>query len=154
MPALTAGNPAPDFAVADQHGDTVRLTDFRGHPLLLYFYPKAGTLGCTAQACSIRDARSDFEGLGVPVIGVSPDAPKSQATFDDKYGLRFPLLSDPDHTVADAYGVWGERSMYGRTYMGIVRSAFLIDADGRIREAWYKISPKDTVPKALAALRG
>jgi thioredoxin-dependent peroxiredoxin len=150
---LSGGDPAPAFALPDQEGRTVRLEDFRGRKLLVYFYPKALTSGCTAQSCAVRDAREDLSGLGVDAVGISPDAPGLQSKFDAKHSLGFPLLSDPDHAVAEAFGVWGEKSMYGRKYMGIVRSAFLIDERGRIQEAWYKVKPKDTVPNALAALR-
>ena len=149
---LKAGDPAPDFALDDQHEKTVKLSDFRGNKVILYFYPRADTPGCTTQACSLRDAREPLEVAGATVIGISPDKPQAQAKFDDKYGLGFTLLSDPDHAVADAYGAWGERSMYGKKYMGIVRSAFVIDEQGAIVEAFYKISPKDTVPKAVEAL--
>jgi thioredoxin-dependent peroxiredoxin len=149
---LKPGDPAPDFALSDQHGTTVRLSDLRGRRVVVYFYPKADTPGCTTQACSLRDARPDLDKVEATVLGISPDKPSAQARFDEKYGLGFQLLSDPDHAVAEAYGAWGERSMYGKTYMGIVRSAFVIDEDGNIAEALYKISPKDTVPKALAAL--
>ena len=128
------------------------LKDFRGRKVLLYFYPKALTTGCTTQACAVRDAREDLSGLDIDVVGISPDGPSLQARFDAKHSLGFPLLSDPDHAVADAYGAWGERSMYGKKYMGIVRSAFLIDERGRIQEAWYKVKPKDTVPNVLEAL--
>ncbi len=130
----------------------MRLEDFRGRKLLVYFYPKALTSGCTTQSCAVRDAREDLSGLGVDAVGISPDAPRLQASFDAKHSLGFPLLSDPDHAVAEAFGVWAEKSMYGRKYMGIVRSAFLIGEDGRVEEAWYGVKPKDTVPKALAAL--
>jgi peroxiredoxin Q/BCP len=150
---LTRGDPAPAFALPDQEGRTVRLEDFRGRKLLVYFYPKALTTGCTAQSCDVRDSREDLSGLGVDAVGISPDAPDRQAKFDTKHSLGFPLLSDPDHAVAESFGVWAEKSMYGRTYMGIVRSAFLIDERGRIQEAWYKVKPRDTVPNALAALR-
>jgi peroxiredoxin Q/BCP len=149
---LSAGDPAPAFALPDQGGRTVRLKDFAGRKLLIYFYPKALTTGCTAQSCAVRDAREDLSGLGVDVVGISPDDPGLQAKFDAKHSLGFPLLSDADHAVAEAFGVWAERSMYGRKYMGIVRSSFLIDEQGRIQEAWYKVKPNDTVPKALAAL--
>jgi peroxiredoxin Q/BCP len=152
MMRLSPGDPAPPFALADQHGTTVRLEDFRGRTLLVYFYPKADTPGCTTQSCAVRDAREDLLELGVAVVGISPDEPAAQAAFDEKYGLGFPLLADPDHAVAEAWGVWGERSMYGNTYMGIIRSAFLVGADGRILETFYKVSPKETVPKARAAL--
>ncbi len=151
VPKLNAGDPAPPFALADQDGNTVSLADFRGRRLLVYFYPKADTPGCTAQACGVRDAREEFTGLDVAAVGVSPDKPKAQKAFDAKYKLGFPLLADPDHAVAEAYGVWGEKSLYGRKYMGIIRSSFLIDEEGRILEAWYKVSPKDTVTKALRA---
>jgi len=122
--------------------------------VLIYFYPKADTPGCTTQSCSVRDARKDFGTQGVDVLGISPDKPAAQQKFDTKYGLGFPLLADEDHAVAEAFGVWGEKSMYGRKYMGIVRSAFLIDEKGKIAGAWYGVSPKDTVPGALAALGG
>src|SRR4051794_31588116 len=127
---LKPGDKAPDFALLDQQGQTVKLKDHNGHKVLVYFYPKADTPGCTTQACGLRDAAPD---LGdTVVLGISPDKPEKQRKFDEKYGLGFPLLSDEDHAVADAYGAWGERSMYGRKYMGIVRSAFLVDEKGRI----------------------
>ena len=151
---LKVGDPAPEFALPDQHGVTIRLADLRGRRVVVYFYPKADTPGCTTQACSLRDARNDLDAAGSVVLGISPDKPAAQARFDTKYGLGFPLLSDPDHAVAEAYGAWGERSMYGKKYMGIIRSAFVIDADGRIAETLYKVSPKDTVPKAMQALSG
>lgn len=149
---LKAGDPAPEFALPDQHGNTVRLSDLRGRKVVVYFYPRADTPGCTTQACSLRDAHEPLEVAGATVVGISPDKPTAQAKFDTKYGLGFTLLSDPDHAVAEAYGAWGERSMYGKKYMGIVRSAFVIDEQGRIVEPFYKISPKDTVPNALKAL--
>lgn len=151
---LKDGDPAPDFALEDQHGQTVKLSDFRGRRVVLYFYPKADTPGCTTQACSLRDARADLDAAGAVVLGVSPDKPAAQGRFADKYGLGFPLLSDPDHAVAEAYGAWGERSMYGKKYLGIVRSAFVIDEDGRLTGTFYKVSPQDTVPRALQALGG
>jgi peroxiredoxin Q/BCP len=148
---LSRGDDAPPFELQDQNGNVVRLADYLGRRVLVYFYPKADTTGCTAQACSVRDARAELAGIGLDAVGISPDPVKAQRAFDVKYGLGFPLLADTDHAVADAYGVWGEKTLYGRKYMGIVRSSFLVDEEGRILEAWYKVSPKDTVPKALRA---
>ena len=147
---LSPGDAAPDFTLLDANGAEVSLADSRGRKVLVYFYPKADTPGCTKQACGLRDALPDL-GDAV-VVGISPDKPAALAKFDTKYGLGFPLLSDPDHAVAEAYGVWGEKKNYGRTYMGIIRSAFLVDEEGRIEEAWYKISPADTPTKLKAAL--
>lgn len=152
MDRLTPGAVAPPFALRDQRGDVVKLEDFRGRTLLVYFYPQADTPGCTTQSCAVRDAQEDLAELGVDVVGISPDEPDAQAAFDEKFSLGFPLLSDPDHAVAEAWGVWGEKSMYGNIYMGVIRSSFLVQEDGRIREAFYKVSPKDTVPKARKAL--
>jgi peroxiredoxin Q/BCP len=149
--ALTAGEPAPDFALADQTGAPVTLAGLKGRKVLVYFYPKADTPGCTTQACGLRDVLGDIGDTAV--LGISPDQPDKQAKFYVKYGLGFPLLSDPDHAAAEAYGVWGEKSMYGKKYMGIVRSAFLIDEDGKLADVWYKISPKDTPKNLLAALK-
>jgi peroxiredoxin Q/BCP len=130
----------------------VKLADFKGRKLLVYFYPKADTPGCTTQSCFVRDSKKDLSKLGVDVVGISPDKPSKQLAFDQKYGLGFPLLADTDHAIAEKYGVWGEKVNYGRTYMGIIRSSFLIDENGKIEHAWYKVSPKDTVPNAEAAL--
>ncbi|MCC6767069.1 MAG: thioredoxin-dependent thiol peroxidase [Deltaproteobacteria bacterium] len=152
--ALAAGDKAPGFALADQGGAVHKLSDHAGRKVLVYFYPKADTPGCTVQACSVRDARPTLGKRGVDVIGISPDKPPAQLRFDIKHRLGFPLLADADHAVARAFGVWREKSMYGRKYLGIVRSAFLIDEQGRIEAAWYGVSPKDTVPGALAALAG
>lgn len=147
---LAAGDKAPAFNLADQSGDKIRLSTFKGRKVLLYFYPKADTPGCTTQSCALRDIAGDVGDTAI--VGVSPDKPEKQAKFDEKYGLGFPLLADEDHAVAEAYGVWGEKKNYGRVYMGIIRSAFLIDEKGRIEQAWYKISPKDTPIKLQAAL--
>ncbi len=147
---LDVGDTAPDFELPDQDGQPRRLSDLRGRPVVLYFYPKADTPGCTTQACGLRDAAPQIG--DTVVVGISPDPPARQAKFDQKYGLGFSLLADEDHAVAEAYGVWGEKSMYGKKYMGIVRSAFLVDEDGRIAEAWYKVAPKDTATNLLAAL--
>lgn len=152
MTALKKGDPAPKFALTDQNGNTVKLADFKGKKLLVYFYPKADTSGCTKQACSVRDAEPDLSAAGIAAVGISPDKPDKQKKFDDKHGLGFPLLSDEDHAVAQAYGAWGEKKMYGKTYEGIIRSSFLIDEKGKIVDAWYKVKPLDTVPKAQQAL--
>jgi thioredoxin-dependent peroxiredoxin len=152
MTTLQPGDAAPDLALEDQSGNTVRLSDFTGRRVLVYFYPKADTPGCTTQSCSLRDHRQDLAGLDVDVLGISPDRPDEQAAFDRKYSLGFPLLSDPDHAVAEAWGTWGEKTAYGKTSMGIIRSSFLVGPDGRIERAWYRVKPEDTVPNALHAL--
>ena len=152
MAKLEVGDRAPAFTLVDQSGAKVALTALKGQPVVLYFYPKADTPGCTTQSCDVRDHRKDLAKLGAAVFGISPDTPAKQAKFDEKYGLGFPLLSDTEHVVAEKYGVWAEKSMYGRKYLGIVRSAFVIDAQGKIAGAFYKVSPKDTVPKVTAAL--
>jgi peroxiredoxin Q/BCP len=149
---LAAGDSAPPFALLDQRGNEVKLEDFKGRTLLLYFYPAADTPGCTTQSCSIRDALPDLSSTGVDAIGISPDTPEDQLKFDQKYDLGFPLLSDLDHAVAHAYGAWGTQTYYGKSHEGIIRSSFLIDPDGRIIKAFYKVKPADTVPKAQAAL--
>jgi peroxiredoxin Q/BCP len=152
MSTLAVGDKAPAFTLVDQHGDKVRLSQFKGRKLAVYFYPKADTPGCTQQSCNLRDAMPNFKKLGVDVVGISPDPPKKQEKFDAKYGLGFPLLADEDHTTAEAWGVWAEKSMYGRKFMGIVRSAFLVDEKGKLAGVFYKVSPKDTVPKIKEAL--
>lgn len=145
------GDRAPAFGLEDQHGELVRLSGFKGRKVLVFFYPKALTPGCTTQACGLRDVADDIGDTAI--VGISPDPPAKQAQFDDKHGLGFTLLSDPDHEVADKYGVWGEKSLYGRKFLGIIRSAFLVDEKGKIAAAWPKISPKDTPKKLLAALK-
>jgi peroxiredoxin Q/BCP len=154
MARLSSNDAAPELGLPDQHGRTVRLADFSGQKLLIYFYPKADTPGCTRQACSIRDAREELRDLGLAVVGISPDQPAKQQKFDDKYNLSFPLLADPDHRVAAAYGAWGEKTSYGKKSLGIIRSSFLIDGAGKIMAAWYGVKPEDTVPKAAKALAG
>jgi thioredoxin-dependent peroxiredoxin len=139
---LEPGDKAPAFNLPDQSGEKVKLSGFKGRKVLVYFYPRADTPGCTTQACGLRDALPDI--ADTAVVGISPDKSPALAKFDTKYGLGFPLLSDEDHAIAEAYGVWGEKKNYGKTYMGIVRSAFLIDEKGKVEQAWYKISPKDT----------
>jgi peroxiredoxin Q/BCP len=147
---LKPGDKAPDFALLDQHGETVRLKDFKGRRVLVFFYPKADTPGCTAQACGLRDVSGQVG--DTQIVGISPDKPAKQQKFDTKYGLGYPLLADEDHAVAEAYEVWAEKSMYGKKYFGIVRSAFLVDEKGKIASAWYKVSPKDTSANLLASL--
>jgi peroxiredoxin Q/BCP len=151
---LESGDVAPSFALLDQAGNTVALADFAGRKVLVYFYPEADTPGCTTQSCEVRDARQDFVSLGVDVVGISPDPPDAQSAFDEKFNLGFPLLSDPNHAVAAAFHVWGEETYEGKTYIGIIRSSFLIDSEGRIERAWYGISPSDTVPQARKSLNG
>ena len=153
MNQLKSGDAAPAFSLKDQDGKMVKLTDFKGRKLLLYFYPKADTPGCTTQACSIRDSFAELTGKGVQSVGISPDTVNEQKKFAGKFGLPFQLLADEDHKIAEAYGVWGEKSMYGKTYMGIIRSSFLIDENGRVIQAWYKVKPEETVPNAIAALK-
>lgn len=156
MAQLKIGDRAPDFALTDQRGETIRLSDFRarGRKLLVFFYPAAGTSGCTLQSRSVRDARSELNQLGVDAVGISPDPPTKQRQFDTENSLGFPLLSDQDHAVAEAWGAWGERTTStGERKVGILRSSFVVDEDGRIVQASYAVSPNETVPNALAALR-
>jgi peroxiredoxin Q/BCP len=152
MPQLEPGKRAPAFTLTDQRGKKVKLADLKGKRVVVYFYPKADTPGCTTQSCELRDHRKDLTKLGAAVVGISPDAPARQAKFDAKYKLGFPLLADEDHAVAEKWGVWGEKSMYGRKYQGIIRSAFVVDEKGKIAGAFYKVSPKATVPKVAEAL--
>ena len=150
--ALKPGDPAPPFELLDQRGTPVRLEDYRGKKLLVYFYPEADTPGCTVQSCDLRDHRQDLAGIGSEVVGISPDLPDKQLAFDEKFGLGFPLLSDPDHATAEAWGAWGEKVRKGKTYVGLIRSSFLVDEEGRIQSAWSPVTPEATVPNALAAL--
>lgn len=146
------GQTAPDFALPSDSGEIVRLSDFRGKRVILYFYPKAMTSGCTTQACAFRDALPQIETKGAVVLGVSPDPVESLVKFKQRDRLNFTLLSDEDHAVAEKYGVWGEKSMYGRKYMGVIRSQFIIDENGTIVDVDYKVTPKASLPKALRAL--
>jgi len=139
---LTPGDKAPDFTLLDQDESPVKLSQLKGRKVLVYFYPKADTPGCTTQSCGLRDVLGAIGDTAI--LGISPDKPSKQKKFDEKYALGFPLLADEDHAVAEAFEVWKEKSMYGRKYMGIERSAFLIDEKGKVAEAWYKVSPKDT----------
>lgn len=152
MANLNIGDKAPAFSLLDQDGKKISFSDYKGKKLLVYFYPKADTPGCTKQACSVKDASKELKKLGAAAVGISPDQPPKQKKFDDKYSLGFPLLSDPDNKVAKAYGAWGEKSMYGKKYEGIIRSSFVIDDKGRILQASYKVKPLDTVPKANEVL--
>ena len=147
---LAVGDPAPDVSLPDQNGAAFDTATLRGRRALVYFYPRADTPGCTTQACGLRDVLGEVGDTAI--IGISPDKPAALAKFDAKYGLGFTLLSDVDHAVAEAFGVWQEKKMYGKVSMGVVRSAFLIGPDGRLEQVWYKISPKDTPTKLLEAI--
>lgn len=152
---LAEGDKAPDFALPDQHGETVKLKDLRGETVVLYFYPKANTSGCTVQACGVRDRKADYAAAGARVIGISPDEVKDVDKFAGKHDLDFTLLADADHAVAEKYGTWVEKSMYGNKYMGVQRATFIIDAKGRIARVFPKVQPKkhdDLVLKALGEL--
>ena len=146
------GDEAPTFTALIDSGETVSLEDFRGNKVVLYFYPKDDTKGCTLQACGFRDTHPDFEAQGAVVLGVSPDGEASHVKFRDKYDLPFALLVDEDHAIAESYGVWGEKTMYGRSYMGIIRSHFVIDEDGKIIDVQIKVRPADSPTKALEAI--
>jgi peroxiredoxin Q/BCP len=149
---IEEGKPAPDFELQSDAGDTVRLSSFQGKPVVLYFYPKDNTSGCTTQACGIRDAWSEFEKAGAVVLGVSPDGVESHQKFKGAFELPFTLLADPEHTVSEAYGVWQEKSRYGRTYMGIVRSTFVIGPDGNVVKAMRNVKPERHADDVLAVL--
>jgi peroxiredoxin Q/BCP len=149
---LKIGDRAPEFELPSDTGENVKLSDFRGKRVVLYFYPKDDTPGCTTQSCGFRDAYPQIEEKNAVVLGVSPDGIKSHRKFKTKYDLPFILLADEDHKVAEAYGVWGEKSMYGKTSMGIIRSHFVIDERGQIADAQVKVSPTESVERALAAL--
>ena len=146
------GDKAPDFELPDQKGESVRLSEFKGQTVILYFYPRADTPGCTTQACGVRDRSDEYAKAGAKVIGVSPDEPEAIKKFDDKYGLGFTLVGDVDHAVAEKYGAWGEKSMYGKKYMGMERSTFLIDTDGNIAHVFRKVKPAEHDQMVLAAL--
>jgi peroxiredoxin Q/BCP len=152
MSEIQVGQAAPEFTALTDTGATVKLSDYRGKRVVLYFYPKDDTSGCTTQACGFRDNYVDIEEKNAVVLGVSPDGVKSHQKFRTKYELPFTLIVDEDHTISEAYGVWQEKSMYGKKYMGIVRSHFIIDENGTIADAQFKISPQDSVSKALEAL--
>jgi peroxiredoxin Q/BCP len=149
---LNSGDKAPDFELPDQNGDPVKLSDLKGQTVVLYFYPRVDTPGCTTQACGVRDRGADYEAAGARVIGVSPDEVAAVRKFADKFDLEFTLLADADHAVAEAYGAWGEKSMYGKKYMGILRSTYVIDPDGRIAKVLPKVQPKKHDALVLEAL--
>jgi peroxiredoxin Q/BCP len=151
---IETGTQAPDFTLPDQDGGDVRLSDLRGRRVVLYFYPKADTPGCTTQACGIRDRGAEYEAAGATVLGVSPDTVADVKKFHGKQSLNFTLLADADHEVAEQYGVWGEKSMYGKTYMGVSRSTFIIDEDGVVAHVIPKASPKTHDDEVLEALAG
>jgi len=152
MNEIKPGQRAPAFKLMDQNETEVKLSDFKDKKVLLYFYPKALTPGCTTQACAVTDAKAELDKLNIVPLAVSPDKPSLLKKFVDKKSLNFTLLSDPDHAIAEEYGVWQEKKMYGKTYMGIVRSSFLIDETGKVTHAWYKVKPNDTVPNAIKAV--
>jgi len=146
------GKPAPDFELASDSGKPVRLSSLRGKPVVLYFYPKDDTPGCTAQACGIRDAYGEFERAGAVVLGVSPDTVEQHVKFRDKYDLPFTLLADPEHEVAERFGVWSEKQYMGRTYWGVNRSTFLIAPDGTVAKVMHDVKPAEHADDVLAAL--
>jgi len=151
MPDLNEGDVAPDFTLPQSGGGTLSLHDLRGRQVVVYFYPKDDTSGCTKEACGFRDTYTPLQQAGVTVIGISPDDVVSHDRFAGKYNLPFPLLADPDHRVAEAYGAWGQKTNYGKTYMGIIRSTFLIDENGRIKKIWRRVKPEGHAEKVAKA---
>jgi peroxiredoxin Q/BCP len=152
MAVLAIGDMAPDFALMADDGSTVQLSQFRGQTVVIFFYPKDDTPGCTKQACGFRDQYADLRAHDVVVLGISPDDVTSHAAFKQKFSLPFPLLADTDHAVCEAYGVWGEKSMYGRKYMGVTRSHVVVAPDGTLRDVRYKVGPEDSIKYALKAV--
>ena len=150
---IEEGKPAPDFELTSDTGETVRLSGLRGKPVVLYFYPKDDTPGCTTQACGLRDAYGELESEGAIVLGVSPDSEKSHVKFKEKYDLPFTLLADTDHAVTEQYGVWAKKKYMGRTYWGVLRSTFVIDADGSVKRVMHKVKPDSHADDVLATLR-
>ena len=153
MTPLTDGAEAPDFTLESDSGETVSLAQLRGKPVVLYFYPRDDTPGCTTEACEFRDAWAEVKKTGAVVLGVSPDTAASHQKFKSKFKLPFPLLADPDHKVAERYGAWGERSMYGRKFQGILRTTFVIGPDGRIKKVFERVKPKGHADEVLETLR-
>lgn len=154
MPIPQTGTPAPDFQLQDQNGNDVKLSQLRGKNVVLYFYPKDDTPGCTREACDFRDEHSALQAAGAVVLGVSPDDTRSHQKFATKFSLPFPLLADTGHKVAESYGVWGEKSLYGRTFMGITRATFLIDTEGKLARVWPKVKVQGHVQDILQSLKG
>jgi peroxiredoxin Q/BCP len=154
MTQLKPGDKAPNFNLQNQDGEKVKLGDFKGQKLLIYFYPRANTPGCTTQSCAVSEARPTLKKKKIGAVGVSPDTPDKQLKFDEKFSLGFPLLCDTDFKVAKAYGAFGTKKSFGKVREGIIRSSFLIDEKGKIIDAWYKVKPDDTVPQALEAAGG
>jgi len=152
MENLKEGDLAPDFSLVNQEGESVSLSSYKGKKVFIYFYPRANTPGCTTQSCSVRDSKHELDTLGIVALGISPDSVKKQKNFFEKYSFGFQLLADENHGVAESYAVWAEKSMYGKKYFGIVRSSFLIDENQKIVSAWYKVSPKNTIPYLLKEL--
>lgn len=150
---ILPGTPAPDFALADETGTVRRLADFRGQTLVLYFYPKDDTPGCTTEACNFRDDYSAYQQAGVTILGVSPDSPKSHAKFKQKFQLPFSLLADEDHAVCEAYNVWGSKKFMGKAYMGVLRTTFVIDPEGKIKKVFENVKPAEHSAEVLAAVR-
>jgi thioredoxin-dependent peroxiredoxin len=150
---IEPGQKAPDFSLPDQDGREVKLSDFRGEPVVVYFYPKADTPGCTTQACGVRDHQRDYGAANATVLGISPDPPKKLKRFQEKHALNFPLLSDEDHATAEAYGVWVQKSMYGKTYFGNERTTFVIDPEGVVASVLRKVKPAEHDEQVLEALR-
>jgi thioredoxin-dependent peroxiredoxin len=150
---LNLGEDAPDFEVSDQSGKTVKLSELRGKAVALFFYPKADTPGCTVEACSFRDGKAGFDAADAVILGISPDTPKAQSKFAEKFGLPYRLLADADHAIAEQYGVWAEKSMYGKKYMGVDRTTFVIGKDGRIAQIFRKVKPENHADEVLAAIK-
>ncbi|MEN3341588.1 MAG: thioredoxin-dependent peroxiredoxin [Actinomycetota bacterium] len=149
---VSEGSPAPDFELTSDTGERVRLSDLRGKPVVIYFYPRDDTPGCTTQACGLRDVYEELERAGAVVLGISPDDERSHTKFKEKYGLPFTLLADTDHSVAERYGVWGEKTYMGRTYVGVSRSTFVLDEDGNVAKAMHDVKPATHADEVLAAL--
>jgi thioredoxin-dependent peroxiredoxin len=154
MPQLAAGDPAPDFALPDENGEIVRLSDYSGRRVVVYFYPADDTPGCTKEACQFTDRYDEFSSAGADIVGISPDGADRHRRFREKYGLRVRLLSDPTHEVMERYGAWGEKTLYGKKTVGVIRSTFLVDGEGRIEKAWYHVRADGHAEKVLAAIAG